>query len=148
MILRPPLCAAHGLQNGPLLSAWLSKLLSGPQHRGEECGVHQSHPQLVCHPKCPLCFCLGTFRGILQKTFQISQWHLGYGSSHLTSAAHEMQGWDTSAHPDTRHRMPYGLLRVTPDLYPGLAGVTLNTQETCTFCSGSQHSFCHLCWGT
>lgn len=121
MILRPHLWAAHGLQNGPLLSAWLSKLLSGPQHRGGECSVHQSHPQLVCHPKCPLCFWSGTFRGILQKTFWIRQWHSGYDSSYLTLAAHKVQGWDTSGHVATRHPVPYGLPCVTPDLHPGLA---------------------------
>ena len=45
---------------------------------------------------------LGTFRGILKKTFQIRQSHLGYDSSRLTLAVHKVQGWDSMACLGTR----------------------------------------------
>lgn len=35
-----PLCAAHELQNGPLLSAWLSKASFGTRQCGEKCSIH------------------------------------------------------------------------------------------------------------
>lgn len=69
-------------------------------------------------------FCLGTLRGILKKTFQIRQWHLGYFSSPQNAglglrclSRYEIPNtiWDTLCHPrplyragrcDTTYRTP------------------------------------------
>lgn len=58
---------------------------------------------------------------------------------------HKMQGWDSIAYLGTKYLVPYGIFCVSQDLYTGLADVTLNIQETCTFCNGSQHHSCRLC---
>lgn len=114
-------------RTSPLRSAWLSEPSSGVST--VERSAIFTKPILWWFVTLSALsgFCLGTLRGILKKTFQIRQWHLGYDSSHLTLAVHKMQGWDWDACLDTRYLTLYGMFCLTQDLYRGLADVTQHT---------------------
>lgn len=118
-----------GYKMGSSCQPGFQKCFLGPSTVGKSAVFTKAILSWFVHPKYPLCFWFGTFRGILQKTFWIRQWHLGYDSSHLTLAAHEMQSLDKICHLATRHPVPHGLLFVTSDFHAGLAGVILNTEH-------------------